>query len=133
MSRADLSILSWRFDDRAFNKGDLSVVDELIDPHFVNHDPLPGQGADREALRAYVPQLRTAIPDLVVRNDLMVVQGDLVGHVIVFEGIFAAPLGAMAPTGERVMIRAHDFQRWHDGRMTERWSVARQNGFGDGA
>ena len=127
----ELAELSWRFDDGAFNRGDLSVVDALVHPSFTNHDPLPGQGTDREALRAYIPELRRAVPDLRCENQLILAQGDLVAHVIVFSGTFRAPLGDMEPTGAPIRIRAHDFQRWKDNKMLERWSVADTQGFPD--
>ena len=124
MTTEELKRLSWRFDDEVFNKGNLAVVDELVSPDFVNRTPLPGEGADREALRDYVPAFRAGFPDLRCRNELMLADGDLVAHVIVFEGTHTGAFGGAAPTGRRVTIRAHDFQRWRDGRMTERWSIA---------
>ena len=127
---AELARLSWRFDDEAFNKGNLDVVEELIAPDFVNHDPLPGQGNDRAALGAYVPILRAAMPDLRVRNELVAVQDDIVAHVIVFEGTHTQPLGDLPPSGKPVTIRAHDFQRWRGAQMTERWSAAVTEGLG---
>lgn len=120
----DLEALSWTFDDRAFNHGDLSVVDELIAPGFVNHTPLPGQSPDREGIRAYVPQFREGFPNLACHNELMLAKGDVVAHLLVFEGTHSGTFLGKPATGRSMTMRSYDFQRWKDGRMTERWSSA---------
>ena len=124
MDERTLAELCWRFDDQAFNRGDLSVVDELVHPDFVNHDPLLGQGTDRDAIRDYVPVFRKAFPDLRCRNEMLVVQGDEVAHILVFTGTQRGEFAGQPARGQRLTIRSHDFQRWQNGKMIERWSQA---------
>ena len=60
-----------RFYDDAFSKGKLSVVDELADRNFVDHDtPLPGFESGAEGLKQFIGAIRTGFPDLGVADSL---------------------------------------------------------------
>ena len=120
----DLAELSWHFDDLAFNQGNMDAALDLIADDFVNHDPLPGQEPTRAGLAEYVPLLRQGLPDLECHNEMMVVQGDRLAHIIIFSGTHTGEFFGVAPTGKRVTFRSHDFQRWENGKMKERWAVA---------
>jgi steroid delta-isomerase-like uncharacterized protein len=124
MKSEQLIELSWRFDDEAFNKGNLDIVDELIHPDFVNHDPLPGQSHDKAGVAPAVATLRQGFPDLQFINDEIIAQGDIVAHRATVTGTHQGEYLGAAPTGQRITFRLSDFQRWQDGKMIERWSIA---------
>lgn len=118
-----LTELSWRFDNEAFNKGNLDIVEELIHPNFVNHDPLPGQSHDKSGVAPAVLTLRQAFPDLSFTNDEIIAQGEIVAHRARITGTHQGEYLGVAPTGQQITIRLSDFQRWQDGKMIERWSI----------
>lgn len=124
MTNEELKAASWRFDDEFFNKGNTNVVEELIAEDFINHDPLPGQEATREALKEYLPVIRRAFPDLVFTNEAILADGNLIAHRVKMTGTHRGEFAGVAPTGRQITIRSHDFQRWENGRMVERWSIA---------
>ena len=128
MTSEELKAASWRFDDEFFNKGNAAIVEELLAENFVNHDPLPGQEATREALKNYLPVIRQAFPDLVFSNEAMLADGDLVAHRVRMVGTHQGDFAGVAPTGKQITIRSHDFQRWENGKMVERWSIADTEG-----
>lgn len=51
MSTSTNKALVRTFVDTLFTRGDLQAIDHMLAPAFVNHDPMPGFGTDREALR----------------------------------------------------------------------------------
>ncbi len=124
MAPEQLIALSWRFDDEAFNKGNLDVVDELVHPDFFNHDPLPGQSNDKAGLAPAVLAMRHAFPDLKFVNDEIIAQGNIVAHRATMTGTHQGEYLGVAPTGKSITIRLSDFQRWQDGKIIERWSLA---------
>src|SRR3990172_9954380 len=66
-----------RFYDDAFSKGRLSVVDELADRNFVDHDtPLPGFKSGAEGLKQFIGAMRTGFPDLRIAVNDLASQGD---------------------------------------------------------
>jgi steroid delta-isomerase-like uncharacterized protein len=120
----ELKERSWRFDDEAFNKWNFNIVDELIHPNFVNHDPLPGQEPTREGIKKFLPVFQKAFPDLQFINDSLIAEGDIVAHRITWRGTHSGEYLGVPATGKKIHFRTHDFQRWEDGLMIERWSTA---------
>jgi steroid delta-isomerase-like uncharacterized protein len=61
--RASLSLVRRLF-ELAFNRGDLTIVDELLTPACITHIPAWGMPANRTGLKLFIASLRTAFPDL---------------------------------------------------------------------
>ena len=59
------------------NAHDLSVIDQVIDPSFVNHDPMPGQDNGIQGLKDMMGMFYAAFPDLIVTLTQIVAEGDL--------------------------------------------------------
>ena len=116
-----------RYYDQVLNDGDLDVLEELAEPDYNEHDPLPGQGTGLEGLRDRVRMLRGGlssrftIEDLVAEGDRVVVRWTNTGtHMGEFLG---AP-----PTGRDFSIAGIDIIRFQDGKMAEHWHVVDQLG-----
>ena len=78
MSSEENKAKTRRFMEEVLNKGNMQVVDELIAPKFVEHDPFPGQAPGVEDLKQAMVALRQAFPDLHVTVDEMLSDGDKV-------------------------------------------------------
>ncbi|MEU7427932.1 ester cyclase family protein [Streptomyces sp. NPDC040750] len=76
--------------------------------------PAPG-GAEAAAARHAT--LLTAAPDLGVRLDHLVADGDLVGYGWTASGTQTGPLGSLAPTGRRFTFMGTSISRITDGRI----------------
>lgn len=46
--------------EELFNQGDLSLVEELIAPDFLNHEAPPGSNRGPESMRQLIRMLRSA-------------------------------------------------------------------------
>ena len=62
-----------------FGQGRMDVVDELVSPEVKNHgDTPPGIQEGRDGLKAIAAALRKGFPDIKVRVDLQIAEGDYV-------------------------------------------------------
>ena len=61
--------------DEILNKGNLSFVDEVIAPEYVNHGT-QGDAVGLATIKLFVSALRGAFPDLRVEIGQMVAEGD---------------------------------------------------------
>jgi predicted ester cyclase len=108
---------------RAWNAGDLAVVDELFAPDCVDRAPGPGLTPDRAGYKAGVARWRAAFPDLVFTIDELFADGDQVALRFTVRGTHRGSFGDLAPTGRAVAVSGMALGRFRDGRLVERWGV----------
>jgi steroid delta-isomerase-like uncharacterized protein len=109
--------------EEVLNRGDLSVVDELIAPDFLNHEAPPGRDRGPESMRGLATMLRTAFPDLHFTIEELVAEGDVVAGRLTMSGTHEGPLMGMPPTGRSVQQAHMHFVRFRDGKAVEHWGV----------
>jgi predicted ester cyclase len=109
--------------EEVLNRGDLSVVDELIAPEFLNHEAPPGRDRGPESMRGLATMLRTAFPDLRFTIEELVAEGDIVAGRLTMSGTHEGPLMGMPPTGRSVRQAHMHFVRYRDGKAVEHWGV----------
>ena len=109
--------------EEVLNRGDLSVVDELIAPDFLNHEAPPGRDRGPESMRGLATMLRTAFPDLRFTIEELVAEGDIVAGRLTMSGTHDGPLMGMPPTGRAVRQEHMHFVRYRDGKAVEHWGV----------
>ena len=115
----------------AYNKGNLSVVDETYSPdilkHWVQHGMPDERGLD--AKKATPARLRRAFPDdLHLTADAMIAEGDMVAVRWTFTGThrgeLATPFGTLPPTGNHVKVQGITILRLSHGKIVEEWSCS---------
>jgi predicted ester cyclase len=124
MSAKQNMSLARRFMEARIN-GDLDTVDEMVAPHFVNHNRLlPGQESDREdymrgiaAYQAALSERRLIIEDQVAGGDKVVTR--FMVHAIHDRG----ELMGVAPTGRELTNRAIVIHRMVEGKIAEEWGM----------
>lgn len=115
------------FMERAFNQGDLSVIDEYQAVDSVDHqEPL---GTDFNThLKEVVTWLRTAFPDLHFEIHDFLAEGDLVAFRATMTGTHRGPLqvgpGRQIPaTGHSVSVPHMYIMRIDDGKTRDLWHM----------
>ena len=78
MSAEENKALFRRAYEELWNRGNLSVADELIAPDFINHAASPGSNRGPESMRGSVTWARNAFPDLHFEIEELVGEGDIV-------------------------------------------------------
>jgi len=113
-----------------WNEGDLGLIDEHYAPGYVRHlvdtgDDVVGQ----EAFKAAVTEFRTALPDLVVTLDEIMVAGDRTVAQWTITGTHTGPLGELPPTGKSVRFSGVLISQIVGGMVVEDWLYYNGGGF----
>jgi steroid delta-isomerase-like uncharacterized protein len=111
-----------QFIDEIFNRGNMSMVDELFAADFVEHEELPpGIPRDREGVIQLTSMLRSAFPDFKATIDDIIAEGDKVVIRQTWSGTQKGEFMGIPPTGKSVSIGVIDIIRMADGKVMEHW------------
>ena len=113
-----------RYFDEVWNRGDISVLDEIIDPAYVNHTPsTPGSIPGPDDLKPVVIILRAAFPDLKFTVEDEIYEGDKVVVRCTMQGTHRGHLFGIVPTGKIVRVNQIQIDRIVDGKIVEHWRL----------
>ena len=117
---AENKALARRRLDEAFNAGNIDVVDEIVDPGFVNYDvamPEPLRGI--EGAKASISGYRAAFPDLHITVEEQIAEGEYVTTRWSAKGTHEGDLMGIAPTGKQATVTGITIDKIVDGRIVE--------------
>jgi steroid delta-isomerase-like uncharacterized protein len=112
----------------AWNAGNVAVVDELFSSDFVNHSQLAGQASGRGGLKQLIRGWRSGFPDMSVRVDLALGEGDKVALRWTLNGTHRGTFLGISPTGKSVTLPGITLFRVQRGKITESWEHWEQAG-----
>jgi predicted ester cyclase len=121
MSTDDNKKIYRDFIERGFNNGELSALDELLAPGYVNHDAPPGMSSGADGVKQIITMFRAAFPDLHISMEDQVAEGDLVSTRSLTSGTHKGPLFGIAATQNRVEMPGLTMVRVRDGKIVEAW------------
>ncbi len=101
--------------------GQYGVLDEILAPNFVDHDPAPGQGPGIEGLKGFFRKMHAAFPDLKAEPVEIMATDDHVAMRYTISGTHQGEFQGVAPTGKSFKVAALQLGRFKDGRCVERW------------
>ncbi len=120
MSTEENKAVIRRVFEEVLNKGDLSLIPELIAPDYVYHSPLVGgEFKGPEGFRQMVTMFRNAFPDLHCTIEDMVAEGDKLAIHVTLRGTFKGKFGDIAPTGKQFNMTSAYFYRMAGGKEVE--------------
>jgi len=102
-----------------FNTGDLAVIDEIVDPDLLSHNPHPGTAPGREGLKQQIGFLRATFPDARFHEEDIIVEGD---KAFLRWSMVATDRGGYMgheATGRAITHYGQEFLRLRDGRIVE--------------
>jgi steroid delta-isomerase-like uncharacterized protein len=112
-----------RLIEELFNQGKLDVVDELIAPGMIGHDPaLPEPTRGPEGVRELVSGYRAGFPDLSLRIEDQCAEGDLVCTRWTAIGTNSGDFWGMPATGKQGTVTGITIDRIIGGRIAESWT-----------
>jgi predicted SnoaL-like aldol condensation-catalyzing enzyme len=91
---------------------DPDAVDDLFAPQFESHNHPPGFPPGVEGVKSWFAMVRDTFPDVDVRIDQVVADGDSAAVATTISGTHA-------PTGRHVAVTGIDIIRVEDGRIVE--------------
>ena len=127
MSSTSNEAINRRVIDEIFNKGNMSVADELLAPSCVEHQR-GGLGEGPEGIKRTATFLRAAFPDFTLTIEDLVVDGDKVWARQSGGGTNEGRFLGHPPTGKKVYVEVFDVCRFENGKMVEHWGVPDQLG-----
>lgn len=108
-----------------FGKGDVSVLDEVLTPDYVDHSLPPGAPANKEGVRDVVRRVRAMLPDLEMTIDIELRDRDFVVHHVHGHGTNTGPAFGHAPTGRRIVWAETHIYRTRGPLVVEHWGVVK--------
>jgi steroid delta-isomerase-like uncharacterized protein len=119
-----MKAIARRFLQEVVSEGRLDVISELLAEDFVEHETMPGAPEGREAVTWFVTTFRSAVPDLRVEVDDLIVEGDKLVARSTWSGTQEGELFGMPATGKRFAMNVIDIVRFDGDRAVEHWGVS---------
>jgi len=110
-----------RLVEQAWNKGDITVIDELLSPDYVLHIAAPGARQDREGYKEAVNMYHKVFPDFHFMIEDMVACGDKVVIRCKLTGTQKGEFMGQVPTGKKVTLTVISIRYIEDGMIMEEW------------
>jgi len=106
----------------AFNKGDLSIIDDLIDRDFYHHVPEAGEQSAPEVLNQLTGDLVVAFPDLRIDVENFTDHGDTISFDMTLSGTLSNGLWGAPSTNKHASWTSRITCRFSDGKFAFCWS-----------
>jgi ketosteroid isomerase-like protein len=100
--------------------GNIDELDDVIAADYVDHNPIPGQGAGRDGVKAKVVASRDGLSDIHVEVDDQLAEGEKVASRIT--------LRARHESGADVVVRLIAISQVAGGRIVAEWGIADTSG-----
>lgn len=113
--------------DQGFNAGNLTELDPLFHPDFVEHQrgfPTP----DLDGLKRGIVSLRRAIPDIHLEVADTIIEDDKVCFRLEGTGTHKGRLGPLPGTGTSLTLSVIDICRFEGSQIIEHWGIPDQMG-----
>ena len=114
-------IIARRHVEEVLSQGNLGLVDEIFARDFVGHAPSEEKRGP-EAMKKFVSGLRRAFPDLRVRFEDQIAEGDKVTIRWTALGTHKGEFQGMPPTGRQMTMTAMTLARIANGKIVEAWT-----------
>ena len=109
--------------EEAFNEGNFGVVDEIVSPEYVLHDPaLPEEIRGPEGVKGFVQMYRSAFPDTHITVEDQIAEGDDVVTRWTGRGTHQGELLGVPPSGKRVEVSGITLDRFSGAKFAESWT-----------
>lgn len=123
MSVEDNRALARRFVREIFNQGNLDVVEEIVSPGYLHHDPTTDEfGSGIEGFKEMIALYRSAFPDLHISMDDQIATEDKVVDRWTGSGTHRGTMMGISPTNRKVEATGISIHRIADGKIAETWN-----------
>jgi predicted ester cyclase len=132
----EIKALVRRLED-AMNSRELDLLDDVVAEDFVRHcEATPDvEVHSREEFKEFLRQNTAAFPDNVQTFHQVIVEGDLAGIWVEYEGTQTGQFGPLPPSGRKARFDFGGYLRVENGKLAELWltwdnmSILSQLGF----
>ena len=111
-----------RCTEEVFNKGNLSVIPEVLAFEFIEHTPDGQVIQGLESVKSMAEMSLRAFPDMHYTIEDLFAEGDKVAVRYTYTGTFKGEMMGMAPTGKSFSISVTYLCHMVDGKQKEVWA-----------
>ncbi len=112
-----------RLVEEGFNKGNLSVYDELLADDYVYHEPTIGEKHGRQGSRELVTMYRNAFPDARLTINEQIAEGNTVVTRWTAHGTHRGELMGIPPTGHQVTVEGVIVTHFRNNKIVEEFET----------
>lgn len=107
--------------EEAYNKGNLAVLDELIAPNYLRHQPPMKKVEGLEAYKKFVADIRSAYTNFNIRLEEILMDGNKTVVRITLTGKHTGktPTLMAPPTGKEISMVGCVVSTWESGKVVE--------------
>jgi steroid delta-isomerase-like uncharacterized protein len=117
-----------RFIEEIFSQGHVALIDERCAPDFILHEPPRPDVRTREALKPFISEHLSAIPDFHVTIDDLLAEGEQVVARYTVHGTnagdFVSSTMRIPATGKQFTVTGIYIFRFAEGKIVEAWDQA---------
>jgi predicted ester cyclase len=117
-----------RIFDKAFNQGNLAVIDELVAPDGISHHLSWGTPANRMGLKQLIAMFRTGFPDLHFTLEDEIIQADRVAAHLTLRGTHKGLFLGNSPTSKVISVKVMIYARIENDQVIENYILIDQMG-----
>ena len=111
-----------RYIEVGWSTGDMNAVEDAIAPDYRRHQPNMVMAVESEKeLEQLIGMYRTGVPDLDIKVQHIVAEGDWVVTRVICKGTHTGELAGIPPTGKSLEFTASDIFQMADGKVIESW------------
>jgi steroid delta-isomerase-like uncharacterized protein len=103
-------------------EGHFGVIDELVAPNYVGHDPAQPGTQGPQGIKEFITAYLTGFPDGRITIDEQLAEGDLVATRWTGRGTHQGELMGIPPTGKQVTVSGITISHVKNGKVVEEWS-----------
>ena len=113
-----------RYFEEVWNKGKLELLDEMIAPNYINHNPgMANPSPGPAGLKPIIARIRQAFPDLHYVIENMVVSDNQVAVHTTMQGTHTGDFFGLAPTNKVIKVNQMQIERIENNKIVEHWRV----------
>lgn len=113
--------LDRRLYEEAWNRGNFAVIEQVVAPQFLLHDPAMPGITGIAGMKQYISTYRAAFPDLRFTLEAQVAEGEFVVTRWTVFGTQRGPLPGVPPTGKTSTVTGISIGRFVEGKLVETW------------
>ena len=111
------------FYETVINRQNTVIANSLMTEDFKMHDPPPGYEGTRDGTKKFFMELFKAFPDMKLKVDQMVNEGDMVAVRVSGGGMHKGAFMGMPPSNKKINMNGMEIWRVTGGRVAESWGV----------
>lgn len=112
----------------AVNAGNMTAIDEVFSPSYVERNPFPGVTPDRDGLKKSLTEFRVAFPDFRYTVEDEITAGDKLVHRLSAKGTQKGEFQGLPATGKLATWSEIHVARIANGKVVEHWGITDQLG-----